>query len=246
MYYNYHVIVQMRVQAYDGQVSKSFCLCDFIKVESLPVSIRDGDAGAIFLINAATTYIDLMNLDTDMEKVDIRFQNTQKSNNSLERFLQEIFTHLESAGVQSVKELYLPQIVLHDDSGSNLLVVFQVLSGISCDIQNVHLPISILQLPVSLLSKLKPIRVGKFIICSNTTDNLDKLICELNQSELDVNFTLHYGDISVPHNYTPGQPPSLEGVSDVEMETVDPFKLECSLNTNDSWFQVQQSSKKVS
>ena len=233
----------MKIKTFKGELCKQFHLSHFIKIETLPASITNNvKAGPIFLINATTTYIGLMNLSEHMEIVNVGFPKCLESTDGLERFIQSVILSLKTAGVKSIRNLYLPQITLRDEDGTDLIVVCEELSKASFQINFIHFPVSIAKMPYFPLTFKGLPEVDKVTIYCSCSE-LDDLIWGLNQSrnyfessnaDIQCGTDGNQHDVEVPEEKGMGSSEQLALSGKLPEEDVSPFTLERSLNTCDS------------
>ena len=228
------------VQTYNGKPLKSFSL---YLPPHLPASVvTDTSAFASYTLTTAATYLSLWKLDRSLEAVDVRMpskysERLQSDSNFLPAFLGIVFDGL--CTVKSIKELYLPQVFIHNTTCSGLHHTFEALSKISSSVTHAYLPLAfsieppdVMSLDLTKIAKVaKAVRTVKKITFVSSSDTLE-LFSDLFNAQVSssIAFSISNHDTSAPG------PEYLADMSKSPPigEKIDPHKLVASLNTSNA------------
>ena len=222
------------VQSFDGKPLKSFSL--FLP-QDLPASIIiHPTAFASCTLTTAATYLSLWSFDSDMDVVDVRLPEDyskylQNDHHFVKAFIKVVLNALSD--VQSVKELYLPQVIIRDQFCSGLKIILKALSKQSCTVANLFLPIAFTiecsALKFSKIAKaVKAISsVEKVTFISDKPEFLDALKEAVGESPL------HFSSLSSDNTSVPGPAYIADLGKSVPVidEVIHPTHLIASLNT---------------
>ena len=219
------------VQSFDGKPLKSFSL--FLP-HDLPASIIIHPTAFVsYTLTTAATYLSLWSFDIDMDVVDVRSPKdySKHDHHFVRAFIKVVLNAL--SGVQSVKELYLPQVIIRDQFCSGLKIILKALSKQSCMVANLFLPIAFtIECSVLKFSKIaKAVKaissVEKVTFISDKPEFLDSLKEAVGESPL------HFSSLLSDNTSVPGPAyiANLGKSVPVIDEVIHPTHLIASLNT---------------